>query len=151
MTGAIAVRAAVAIAGEGGVDDLRVDRAQRLVATAEAVHDAGTEGIDHHIGLGHHTLEGLNILRQAQVKGDRLLAAIDQAEQLRAHGAGIVPALGLLDLDDLGAELRQVERAEGARQQPGQIEHAQPVEQRILGRGLIGHSRHPWKRLPALA
>jgi hypothetical protein len=47
----------------------------------------------------------------------------------------VVAALGLLDLDDLGAELTEERAAEGRGHERGQVEHAEAVQR-------LGHEAH---------
>ena len=124
MPGAIAVRAGLAVAGQRRIDEPRVDLPQRLVAAAQLVHHAGAEGLNHHVGLGDHLLGRRHRLGPAQVECHRLLAAVDHREQLRRQRPRVVAAIRLLDLDDLGTELRQIQRAERPWQQARQVEHA---------------------------
>ena len=55
------VGAVVAEAGDGGIDDGRVDLAQLLIAQAQAVHNAGTVILQNHIALGHFGDTGVKI------------------------------------------------------------------------------------------
>ena len=53
VTGAVAQRAVLAVAGDRAQDDPRILRAQGVVAGAEAVEHARPEGLEHDVVLAH--------------------------------------------------------------------------------------------------
>src|SRR5690606_5797820 len=61
------------------------------------------------------------------------------AALLRADEAQVVAGPGVLDLVDLGPQIAQDERGEGARDEARQIEDADPGERPRGGRGGGGH------------
>ena len=85
-----------------------------------------------------------------QVEAQRTLVAVDELEEgaglarffvtWAAHAAGVVARTGVLDLDDVGAEVGEVLGGNGAGQQPGEVEHAQ------AGERLGAFSHTSWRR-----
>src|SRR4030095_12329358 len=70
--------------GDGAVDEARVEGRQRLVAEAEAVHDAAAEVLPHHVGTDHEARDDLDRLRTAQVEGEAALVAV-HGQEGRGH------------------------------------------------------------------
>ena len=129
VAGTLGIGAVAAEARDSAVDDLVVDLLQHVVTHAQLVHNAGTVVLHHHVGLLDHLQKQLLALRRLQVQGNALLIAVDVgvvhagAVFQRAEGAGIVALAGHLDLDDVGAEVRQHHGAVGASQNTGQIQN----------------------------
>ena len=82
--GGAALRPVLAKAGNGAIDQLRVQRAQRLVADAEAVHDAGPEVFPDDIGAFGELLTISTASGLVRSKGQAALVRID-AEEGRAE------------------------------------------------------------------
>ena len=104
------------------VDDARVARADRVVAHAEPVGAAELEVLDHDVRASAQLERERPTLGIAEVEGAAALAAVDRevvrrlaAGERRAPRAGLVAALGPLDLDDVGAEVGEQHRAVRAR------------------------------------
>src|SRR4029453_1469194 len=74
------LRPGTAEPGDGAVDEARVEGRQRLVAEAEAVHDAAAEVLPHHVGTDHEARADLDRLRTAQVEGEAALVAVHGQE-----------------------------------------------------------------------
>ena len=72
----LAIRAVLAEAGNAGVDQARIDRAQRLVIDAEPVLDVGPVIFDQHVGLAHQALQNLDALFAFEVERHRALVAV---------------------------------------------------------------------------
>ena len=111
-------------AGDRAVDQALVCRRHRFCAEAEAVHDAGAEVLDEHVGLADEATGDLEVVRLLEVEDDAALAALED-------GVGLVaPArsAGRVDADDLGALVGEHHR----RQRPGEVlpevEHADTIE-----------------------
>ena len=131
--------AALAVAGDRAVHDPGVDLAHPLVAHAEAVEDAGAEGLEHHVVLAHQAQQHLAPLLALEVDADRALVAV-QREEERGLGAvlgalhvgrrpaDVVAHAGVLHLQHLRPEVREQQRAEAAGQQAGEVEHADALE-----------------------
>ena len=98
---------------------------QRVVADAEAVHDAGPEALDDHVGGGGELAERVDA-------GVGLQVARDRPARARPH---LVPVVGAervaarrLDLDHVRALLGEEQHPERARDAPRQVEDADAVE-----------------------
>src|SRR5690606_28850045 len=107
------VGAALPVAADPRVDQRRLLAPQRLGPEAPALHRAGPEVLDEHVVLERQAPGQLAAARLAQVQRDAALVARDAAPPVR--GAALVErapgpdgiALGRLDLDDLGPEVRE--------------------------------------------
>src|SRR5262249_14927268 len=141
VAGAVAVGPVLAVAGDRAVDDPGVGGAHRLVAHAEAIEDAGPEGLQDDVGAGDGPQERLSPLRVLEVQADRALAAGQREEQRRLgglvdavvvgrRGADVVAGAGVLDLDDVGAEVAEQQRAEASGEQPAEVEDADALKRR---------------------
>ena len=142
------VRAGLAEAGDGAVDQLRVQCGQDLVAQAQAVHDAGAEVLHQDVGVQDQLLEQVLAFGALGVEGDGVLVGV-LGQEAGAHQrlvefgddaqlAGQVAVLGVLHLDDVGAQEGQVEGGEGARQDVGEVEDLDAFEH-----ALLGHDQYP--------
>ena len=127
---AVAVRSRGPKAGDGTVDDGRVDLLYVLVGQVEVGHHVGGEVLNDDVGVGGQLQEDLLRFFVAQVEGQAALVAVDVQEirglfpdEGRPPLAGVVPNPGALDFDDIGAVVAQHEGAEGTRQGAGQVEH----------------------------
>ncbi len=145
VAGAVAHRAVLAVAADRAVDDPRVHRAHRLVADAEAVEHAGPEGLEHDVGAGDEPQQHLAPGGLLEVDPHRGLVAVQREEQRPLRGvlgalvvgrrpAHVVAHPEVLDLDHLGAEVGQQQRAEPARQQAGEVEDADALKREAHGR-----------------
>ena len=157
VPGLAGARAGLAVAGDRAIDQLGIDRAHRLIAEPQPRHHAGAELLDQHIGAGQqrHKLVAIGLV--LEIEHEALLAAVEQREhRALAVEARLVMAHVLaarpLDLDHLGAGLRQQQRGERPRQQRGEIEH-ENAGQRLhetLAEHSLRQSRHaapatsPW-------
>ena len=133
--------AGLAEAGDGGVDQPRIDLLQNIVVQAEAGHDAGPEIFHQHIDLGDQFFDDGNRFRSLQVQHQAALAGVE----LAVGGAGAVAvgravahqlALGGFDLDHLRTGIAEQAGAIGAGDGGGEVEHAQLGE----GTGHMGRS-----------
>ncbi len=135
VAGAVAQGAGLAIAGQGTIDDGRVDRSQRLVANAQPVHDARPELLDDDVVAGgHQPAHGGVGLRLFQVEGHGALVAVEDA----MPGGGVtiegrqkadhVRPRGRLDADDIRAQVGQDHRGVGAGQERGEVEDFEGAE-----------------------
>ncbi len=128
----------VAEAADRGVDQLRVARVQRLVAEAQAIHDAAAVVLDHRIGIVAELQDEFAAGRRLEVDGDRLLVAVHRGEvaaerlelivgMIGADDARVV-AVERLDLDDLRALVGQQHRAVGAGQHLREVDDPHAIE-----------------------
>ena len=142
--GAVAVRPVLAVAGDRAVDEARVLLAQALVADAEAVEHARAERLEQHVGVADQPQQHLLAGGRLEVDPDRALAPVERQEQgaagarlgalvVRRRPADVVAEPGVLDLDHVGAEVREQQRAEPAGQQSRQVEDPQAVERERPG------------------
>ena len=130
---AMGPRAGRAVAGQRGVDQVGVLGGQRLVAQADAVHDAGAEVLQHHVAAPDQLAQDLDGARLAQVERDVALAAVLLRE---VRGDGVDPrervaghvALGRLHLDDVGPHVGQHPPAVGPGEHPGEVEDPHPAQ-----------------------
>jgi hypothetical protein len=115
-------------------DDLVVDGAQCRVVQPPLAQGRRPGVGDHHVGVfDQPTQQGL-AFGDAQVQGDRTLVAPQRlphqpdAVDLVAPGADRVTAVGLLDLDDVGAELAQIGGGQRRGGQRGDVENPDAVK-----------------------
>lgn len=136
VAGQAAQRPVGAEAGHAAVHEARVGRGQRLlVAQAPAIHGAGQEVLDEHVGALQQPVQHLLPAGRGQVQADGALAPVEGREvgrvavqvERRAELAGLVPA-GRLHLDDLRAMVGQHLGAQRAREHAGQVHHLQAVQ-----------------------
>jgi len=113
VTGAVLVRAALAVTGDRHIDQLRVDCLQCLIAHTEFVHHAGAKLLQHDVVLGHQLLDHLHRFRLFQVKGDAALIAIEvgmagrYAAVMRWQHAHQIHAAGRFHAQYLSAHVSQ--------------------------------------------
>jgi hypothetical protein len=97
-----------------GEDQARVELRQARPVEAEPRESAGRHVLDQHVGLPDHAREQRLAFFALEVAGDAAFIEVVEDEIMRV-GIGTVgetpaprlAAVGLLDLDDLGAEPRQ--------------------------------------------
>ena len=129
----------LAVAGDRAVDDPRVGLAQALVADAEPVEHARAEALEHDVvRRATRRRKASRPASDLRSMPDRALAAVERQVERRARAellvlvvavvgrrpAHVVAAARVLDLEHLGAEVGEQQRAEAARQQPRQVEDA---------------------------
>ena len=136
----LVIRPVLAEAGDAAIDDARVDLAQALIVDAELCLDVGTEVLDHDVGLLGEALEHFEALRVLQVERHRPLVAVQILEVRALPRPARLLATRILqqrvDLDDVGAPVRQLPHAGGPGANAGEIEHGE------TGEGL----RSAWER-----
>ena len=159
VAGGVALGAGLAVARDRAVDDPGVDLAHALVADAEPVEDTGTEGLEHDVVLAHQAQQHLAPALALEIDADRALVAVQRQEQRRLRAvigtldigrgpADVVAHAGVLDLQDLRAEVGEQQRAEAAGQQAREVEDADAFQgqahdssARLEGRGDLGRIR----------
>src|SRR5450631_3100552 len=111
--------------------------------------DVGTKILDHHVGLFHKPPKHFETLRVFQVERHRALVAVQILEIRPLARAARLFAGGILhqriDLDHIGAPIRELPHAGRPGADAGEIEHGE------AGKGLRGarerHSETPvWTR-----
>src|SRR5690554_6095926 len=83
VAGAVFVGAGLAIAGDGAVDQLRVDGFQGFITHAQAVHYTGAKLLHHNVVVLHQLLDLLHAFRLFKIELQGLLATA----QVRKRGA----------------------------------------------------------------
>ena len=134
--GLVAHCAELAPAGDCGVDEVGIDRAQLFVAHSQPLRRAVAHVDQQHIagfdqsvgrvaiGLGFEVEEHSALVH---VPGDVADGcAVDHGRAVAAERAGV--DAGLLDVDDVRAERAQLQRGPGADQPEGEVEYAHAVE-----------------------
>ena len=131
----VAIGTVLAEAGDAGIDDALVDLFQQLVIDAETFLHVGTEILHHHVGLLHQAIEHLARRLVFQIERDRALVAMQileiRAAPRAAHGLGAL-FFRCVDLDDIGAPVRQLPHGGGTGA------HAGEIENRKAGKSLRG-------------
>ena len=148
--GAMAVRAALAEAGDRGVHDPRVDPPHRLVVDAEPVLHADPHVLDEHVRLLGEAEEDALAFLGLEVEHHRPLVAV---QVLVVEAVAIADVAGAvarrLDADHLGAPVGEVPDAGRPGPRDREVEHADPAERQLAGpgSGRCGHVVH--RRLSA--
>ena len=135
--GVAAMRARGALHWHGQVDEVRLPRAQLLVAQAPPFHHARPEVAGHHRRGPCQAARHRDGGRVAHVQRERLLRRVAAGEVTRRvepagarpHRGGDPEVVGPrpgLDLDDLGAVQRQRLGHQGTRTDPAEVEYPQP-------------------------
>ena len=108
---------------------------------APTLERAGPEGLDEHVRFLHQVLEQLRTLGLPEVDGCQSLVAIDEGPPQR-H-AILLPTqrpqgipLGMLDLDDVSAEVTQERPDDGPSEEHGRIDDLESGQRPI--RALVG-------------
>ena len=126
-----------------GDDQMRMFAAQFLGAEPLLVEQAVAKILQKHVGAGEQPVHGLAILGLGEVEHDAALAAVEQREERRSHAAeaaGLVAA-GRLDLDDLGAQLRQDHAAGRAHHHVGHLDDPHALQRQSgLGHAIVSLS-----------
>jgi hypothetical protein len=117
---------------------------QRIPAIAQLLHGAGAEVLHDDVGLLEQLLEDLALLVVLEVERDAFLAAIDRREigrlavDERPVGAGVVAALGRLDLDHPRAHLGHQQGAVGAGKDAREIDDDNARQRAFVSLGHTG-------------
>ena len=115
------------------VDEPRVDGRQRLVIEAERRDHAGPVILDEDVARARDPLQRVASFRRFEVDDGAALPAVDgvEAGTLEADSPGHLTrriTAGRLDLDDVGAEVREEHRAVRTRHDLRDVEHPKAVE-----------------------
>jgi hypothetical protein len=147
VAGLVLVGSGLSESGDRAVDKPRVQGRERFVVETQALETADLEVLDDDVAGLRQFADQVAPLGFAEVDADRLLPAVGSQvvgrEQIvvvlagherRSPAAGVVALAGPLDLDHLGAEVRQKLRRPGARENAAQIEYAKTVQTSFHGR-----------------
>jgi hypothetical protein len=119
------VFALAAIAGDGAVDEPRVEGRQGVVVDAQSLGDAGPKTLHHHVGTLGERQEGIEVVSALEVEHRAALAPLPHpVAELVCEGVAIRP----LDAGDLCAVVGEQHGRHGACDPPGEIEYANTVE-----------------------
>ena len=119
-------------AGNRTVDDLRIDLFQLLIRVTQLFHNSGLEVLHHDVTVFDHLVDDVPAL--LQVDRDAFLAAVHQgiisalSVDKRAKDPAAITCSRLLDLNDFGAEIRQVHGTEGPGQNLGKVQNPDPTQ-----------------------
>ncbi len=132
----------LAVGIELAVDHAGIDRAQRLVAQAEALHRARAKIVDDDVAAFRHAQRSGPAGVRRKVDADAALVAVEGnkrgagalgvAGRVVGHAeiARFVAAARFLDLDDVGTEVAQHLRGGRRREDAREVEDADAVEGR---------------------
>ena len=139
----VARRPALPVAGDGAVDEVRLHRAQGLVADAQSIGRARAHVVQRDVGAGNEGMHRLQPGRALQIDGQRaLVGVLPQERRRQALGmaaAHLLAAAGSFHLHHVRAHQRQLVGAQGPGVNVGEVHHANAV-QKIHGR--LGGVRH---------
>ena len=122
-------RAGLSVGRDRAIHQPGIARLQCLVAQAQAVHHAGTVVFDQHIDGERQLARQLQVTGVFQIQGHGALVAIERGEVLavavgdRRPAAQRVAAVRVLDLDHVGAHVRQQHAAERPRRHIANLQH----------------------------
>ena len=141
-TGAVTVRATLAVTAHAQHDQPRVQPLQGVRPQAPALHGAGAKVLYHHIAFGGQPAHDVLRLTLPQVQRQRALVARlhlppDRGAVLeQAPLAQRITRAGRLDLDDLGPEVRQRLGRKRPGNQLAEFQHLETVQRTgAQGRG----------------
>ena len=118
---------------DGDVDEPRICGAHGVRAQAQAIHGAGAEVLQQHVGGGDQRLHRRQGLRFLQIDAQRALAPVAGEEPWRQTVAARADAPHLitgggLHLDDLGTLVGQHRRGHRTGDHGGEVHHPHPIE-----------------------
>ena len=118
------------------VDEVGVVLAEVLVTESPLVHLADAEVLDEDVRLFGEFSEDFPALLGGEVQRYRALVPVDAQIVRRLVGvtvgrwlptAGLVATVGSLDFDHVCAQVPELHRTERARENPGGIQHRDPL------------------------
>ena len=122
-----AIRSVLAVAGDAGIDQARIDRGHRLVADAKPVFDIGTVVFHQHVGARRQLLQDRDAFGRLEVQRHATLVAMHVLEVTvlarTADTFAFVQCGGHLDLDHLRAPIGELTDRGRPGAHAGQIEH----------------------------
>ena len=129
--GTLVIGAVLTEAGNGAIDDARIELAHALIVDAKFCLHVGAEILDDDVGLFHQPPEDLEAFRLFQVERHGALVAVQVLEvRALARAAELLPAIlkNCVDLDDIGAPVRQLAYAGRTGPDAGEVEHSEAGE-----------------------
>ena len=126
---ALVIGAILAEAGDAAIDEARIDLAQGIVIDAEPRLDIGAEVFDHDVGLRGQPPEHVEPFWILQIERHRALVAVQVLKVGAVARAARLLAAGVfdqgVDLDDVGAPIRELPHAGRPGADPGEIENGE--------------------------
>ena len=121
------------------IDQPRVLRPQRLIGQPQLVQRPRPEVLDQHVGLRQQPPRDPQPLPALQVERQAALVAVQHGEEPgpralqppRVVAAGLPRLVRWLDLDDVGAQIRQRQAAGRAHHHVHELDDAQPPQRRL--------------------
>jgi hypothetical protein len=110
------------------VNEARIRGGQDSGAESEFLKCAGSERVDDDVGGSHEAQKNVATRAALEVDRNRPLVAVERVKRPRErarqgwHEAQVVTAVWVFDLDDLGAEVGEGERAKRSRKEPREID-----------------------------
>ena len=138
----LAIRARLAEAAEGPVDEPGVFLAQSVVSYAEPVHRPRAEILGDDVRFVREPLHEILAFGRLQVDADPALAAVRTEEErrdpfvVRPEAALLLVVLRVLDLHDLRAQVGQLHRPERSGKRPREVEHTNAIKGTVHHRSL---------------
>ena len=116
-------------AGVLPVDQVRLDRPQRVIVDADPFRDAQPKVDQHDIDISNQTVNRVSAALVLEIEDQAALTAVQRLEPLplpRDHRAGVADRLTArrLDLDHVSPEVRQVDAADRCRNDLRELQHA---------------------------
>ena len=127
----IFARSTGAVGTHVAIDEIGTDCTQSVVTEAKALGGRHAEVVMHDVGATHEPLQNRTRFRILEVECDPAFASLTAFKDAR-DGAHHV-ARRRLDLDDVGAEIREEHRCKGAGEEVSQIEYSKPRQRRSEG------------------
>src|SRR5262249_13535855 len=122
------------------VDEARVQLRQARVVELQVLHRARAQVLDQDVAPPRQLAEHLLALRSLEIERQRSLVAVQPEERRglaadeRTARASLVAAVGVLDLDDVRPQVRELEGAERGSHEVAHLEHADPRERSLAHR-----------------
>ena len=125
-------RPVLPVTGDRAHDEPLVSSVQGVPTETKPVHDAGPVALDQDVRSIDQAQQKVAARVRLEVQRHAALVAVDGVEQraLAAHQrrrpTHVIAGARLFDLDHIGAHVSEQQGAVGPRQEPGQVQHADP-------------------------
>ncbi len=160
-TGLVGLLALFAVAGERAIDQTLVERVEFLVGDAKPLSHRGGKIRDEDIGLGDEAIQHRLSLRLGEVERKALLVAgfqhpreiertVRVSRQVRQVAIGIA-CYRRLDLDHVGAEIRQHGCGRGRRDETRAVQNLEAFENALFHCGVAPVTLVGFVRIPELS
>src|SRR3989441_1055397 len=143
VAGPVAIRPRLAEAGDGPVDQARVDPRERFVVDPEPCLDVGPEVLHEHVGAGDEALEDLDPARVLEVERHRALVPLE-IQEVEAERRGVaLDLLARLHLDDVGPHVGELAHGGRARAGAREVDNRDVLERQLHQRVPAGRIAEP--------